>query len=151
MNAPNSCKPTQTTEWTARIVASVILLQTLFFKFAGSLESVYLFSQLGMESWGRMLIGYLELITVILLLIPGRRWAGTGALMGVVLMTGAIFAHLTTLGIAVQGDGGTLFALAVITLVACLCVLACHFLHVPILGTRIARLIEAEEPFKAST
>ncbi|SHN06709.1 hypothetical protein SAMN05216269_11227 [Flavobacterium xinjiangense] len=43
-----------------------------------------------------------------------------GALLGSGIMVGAIFSHLFVLGIEVQGDGGTLFALANITLLSCL-------------------------------
>lgn len=107
--------------WVLRLVAAVILLQTLFFKFTAAPESVYIFSQLGMEPWGRIGIGVGELITGILLLIPRTGWLG--ALGGVGLMTGAIFFHLTILGIEVQGDGGTLFAMALVVFVSCLVLL----------------------------
>jgi hypothetical protein len=39
--------------WIPRIVAALILLQTLYFKFTGASESVWIFSQLGTEPWGR--------------------------------------------------------------------------------------------------
>ena len=41
-----------------------------------------------------------------------------GALLAVGTMSGAILTHLTVLGIEVQGDGGTLFALALIVAIA---------------------------------
>ncbi len=110
--------------WAAQIVAAVILFQTLFFKFTGAAESVYIFSQLGMEPVGRIGTGVAELIAAALLLIPAL--AALGALLTLGLMAGAIFSHLTLLGVEVQGDGGQLFGLAVVTLLASSLVLYCR-------------------------
>lgn len=96
----------------ARLLAAIILLQTLFFKFTASDESVYIFTKVGMEPWGRILVGVLELIAGILLIIPVTAWVGASLALG--LMVGAIGMHLTVLGIEVQNDGGYLFLLAVI-------------------------------------
>jgi len=93
--------------WGLRILAAVILLQTLFFKFSGAAESVYIFSTLGMEPWGRIGTGIVELIASVLILIP--RTTPFGALLALGTMSGAIFFHLTRLGISVQGDHGQLF------------------------------------------
>lgn len=93
------------------------MVQTLFFKFTAAEESVYIFSKLGMEPWGRIGTGIGELIASILILIPAT--TAFGALLGAGLMAGAIFFHLTKLGIEVQGDSGQLFAYAVIVLVSC--------------------------------
>ena len=101
-----------------RIVAAVILLQTLYFKFTAQPESVELFTKLGVEPWGRIGTGVIELITGILLLIPATVFIG--ALLGVGLMSGAILSHLTVIGIQSQGDGGQLFMLAIIVLVICI-------------------------------
>jgi len=101
--------------WAARLVAALIMLQTLYFKFTASEESVYIFSAVGMEPWGRIGIGILELLASILLLIPTTVWAGSLLAMG--LMAGALGMHLTLLGIEVKGDGGMLFAYALIVLV----------------------------------
>lgn len=103
-------KPTIYLLWAARIVAAVIMLQTLYFKFLGAPESVYIFSTLGVEPWGRIGSGVVELIASSLILIPRTSWIGAGLALGV--MSGAILAHLTVLGIPVQGDGGYLFFLA---------------------------------------
>ncbi|MEO5977833.1 MAG: DoxX family protein [Chryseolinea sp.] len=97
--------------WAARIIAALILFQTLFFKFSASTESVYIFTKVGMEPWGRIGIGIFELIASVLLLITATAWIGAALALG--LMVGAIGMHLTILGIAVQGDGGYLFGLAV--------------------------------------
>lgn len=101
-----------------RIVAAVILLQTLYFKFTAAPESVELFTKLGIEPWGRIGTGVVELFTGILLLIPST--AFLGSLLGMGVMTGAIGSHLLVLGIESAGDGGTLFILAIIVFVACL-------------------------------
>jgi putative oxidoreductase len=101
--------------WCARLLAAVILLQTLFFKFTASAESVYIFTKVGMEPWGRILVGILELVAGAMLIIPRTAWMG--ALLAFGLMAGAISMHLTLLGIEVQGDGGYLFFLALIVTV----------------------------------
>ncbi len=97
----------------ARLVAAAILGQTLFFKFSGAAESRWIFETLGAEPWGRLGTGALEAVAVVLLLLP--RTAALGALMALGLMAGAIGSHLVVLGVAVQGDGGLLFALACVT------------------------------------
>lgn len=102
--------------WSLRIIAALILLQTLFFKFTGSEESRYIFSTLGVEPWGRIASGVVELIAAALLLIPAT--AGLGAALSVGVMLGAVGAHLTRLGLVVKDDGGLLFALA-LTVLAC--------------------------------
>jgi uncharacterized membrane protein YphA (DoxX/SURF4 family) len=98
--------------WILRILAALILLQTLFFKFTAAKESVYIFSTIGMEPWGRIGIGVLELAAAILILVPTTTLYGS--LLGLGLMSGAIFFHLTKLGISVQNDGGQLFIYALI-------------------------------------
>ncbi|MEA5258474.1 DoxX family protein [Arcicella aquatica] len=103
--------------WIAQIIAAVILFQTLFFKFSGATESVHLFTKLGVEPFGRYGAGIVELITVVLLLTPRKAWLG--AFLGIGVMSGAILAHLTVLGIESDGDGGYLFILALITLLCC--------------------------------
>jgi putative oxidoreductase len=101
--------------WGARLVAALILLQTLYFKFSGSEESVYIFTSVGMEPWGRIGAGILEMFAAILLLFNATAWLGGSLAFG--MMIGAIGMHLTRLGIAVQGDGGYLFFLAVVVAV----------------------------------
>lgn len=112
--------------WSLRAVAAIILLQTLFFKFTAAPESVYIFSTLGMEPWGRIGSGIAELIASILLLIPST--AAYGALLSLGVISGAIFFHLTKLGIALPlvGDHGELFILAIIVFAASAGVLYLH-------------------------
>ena len=107
--------------WIARIVAAIIMLQTLYFKFLGQPESIYIFTAVGIEPWGRYGTGVVELIASILILIPRTSWIGAGLGLGV--MAGAILTHLTILGIAVQGDGGYLFFLAATVAVCSLLIL----------------------------
>ncbi len=97
-----------------RLLPAVILLQTLFFKFTAAPESVYIFSTLHAEPYGRIGTGILELIAAGLLLTP--RFSFWGALLTIGLMLGAIASHILFLGIAVQNDGGKLFALAICAL-----------------------------------
>lgn len=118
--------------WICRVVAAVILFQTLFFKFTAAPESVYIFTRVGLEPWGRLGSGVVELIAAILLLTPRLGWLGAAISLGVI--GGAIFSHLTVLGVEVMGDGGTLFALAVVTEIASAVVLFLHRKSVPFVG-----------------
>ena len=102
--------------WVLRVLAAIILLQTLYFKFSAAPESIYIFSKLGMEPWGRITIGILELIAGVLILVPAT--TPFGASLAIALMAGAIFFHLTKLGISVQNDGGQLFIYALLVLVS---------------------------------
>src|SRR5258706_12374255 len=95
--------------WLCRIVAAVILAQTLFFKFTGAEESVYIFTKVGLEPWGRYGSGAAELIAAILVLTPGFSWAG--ALLSLGGMTGPLISHLTVLGVVAKGDRGRCFGL----------------------------------------
>ena len=104
--------------WILRIIAAVILLQTLFFKFSAAPVSVHIFNELGMEPWGRIGIGVMELIAAILILIP--KTTLYGAILGFGLMFGALFFHLSKLGIVIQNDSGKLFMLAIIVFASCL-------------------------------
>lgn len=103
--------------WILRILAATIMLQSLFFKFSAAPESIYIFNKLDMEPWGRIGTGVVELIASILILIPRMTWIG--AFLGLGVMSGAIFFHLTSLGIEVHGDGGQLFIYAVLVFSSC--------------------------------
>ena len=120
--------------WVAQVVAAFILLQTLFFKFTGAPESVYIFETLGAEPWGRYASGVLELIAGVALLIPKR--AAVGAVLGLGAMGGAVVSHLTRLGIEVQGDGGLLFSMALVVLVSCALVAWLRRDQLPLIGSR---------------
>lgn len=115
--------------WICRITAAVIMLQTLFFKFTGAPESIYIFTTIHMEPWGRYGTGTVELIASILLMSSCHCWLG--ALLALGVMVGAISSHLTTLGIVVQDDGGLLFGLAITVTICSLVTLVLHRRQIP--------------------
>ena len=121
--------PLLVVSWICRIVAAVILLQTLYFKFTGAEESVYIFTKVGLEPWGRYASGVAELFAASLLLFPRTVWLGAVIAAGVML--GAIGSHLTKLGIVVKDDGGLLFALAIVVFAAALATLFIHRRQLP--------------------
>lgn len=122
--------------WVLRLTAAIILLQTLFFKFTAAPESIYIFTKVGAEPWGRIGSGVVELIAAILILTPRFTWLGSLLAMGV--MAGAILSHLTVLGIEVQGDKGLLFALALIVFVCSTVNMLLHRTEIPVIGRRLA-------------
>jgi hypothetical protein len=112
--------------WVLRLIVAFILFQTLFFKFTGARESVYIFSTLGVEPWGRIGSGVVELIAAVLLVIP--RTTIFGAALSLAVISGAILSHLTRLGVALPAvnDHGELFALAVVVFLGSAAVLVLH-------------------------
>lgn len=123
--------------WVLRLIVAGILFQTLFFKFTAAPESVYIFQTLGLEPWGRIGSGVVELIAGILLLIPAT--VPVGALLSLGVISGAIMSHLTKLGIAVvnsdgSSDGGLLFGLALIVFAGSLTLLWLHRQAIPVVG-----------------
>ncbi len=117
-----------------KVIVAAILLQTLYFKFTGAPESIYIFETVGMEPWGRIGTGIVELFAVILILIPRTTWLG--ALLALGVICGAIFFHLTKLGIEVQGDGGFLFLLACVVFVSSTFLLWKERKKIPIIGSK---------------
>ena len=122
-------RPQKIVSWVCRITAAVVLCQTLFFKFTGAPESIYIFTKVGMEPWGRYGSGVAELIASILLLTPRFAWAG--ALLALGVISGAIVCHLTVLGIVVQNDNGLLFGLAITVFVTCAITAVLHRKQIP--------------------
>tara|TARA_R110000868_G_scaffold383578_6_gene650637 strand:- start:14611 stop:15003 length:393 start_codon:yes stop_codon:yes gene_type:complete len=120
--------------WGLRILAAGIMLQTLFFKFTGAPESIYIFETVGLEPFGRYASGIAELIASVLLLIPRTSWLG--AIIGIGVIFGAIMSHLTILGIEVMGDGGVLFAMAIIVFLSCAIILYAHRKEIPVIGEK---------------
>ena len=118
-----------------RIVLAIILVQTLYFKFSAHPDSVYIFSKIGLEPFGRIGVGILELISAILILIPRRIWLG--ALLTIGLMAGAILMHLTLLGIEINNDGGVLFYMAFGVFSLSIFVLVNQRKNIPFLGQNI--------------
>ncbi len=130
--------PLKIISWFCRIVVAVIFLQTLFFKFTGAEESKYIFTKLmgaEYEAVGRIGSGIFELITAILVLVP--RTVAVGAALALGLISGAIFSHLTQLGIVVKDDGGTLFILALIIFALSCVLIIIHRSKLPIIGEKL--------------
>ena len=118
--------------WTLQLLVAGILLQTLFFKFTGAEESVYIFATVGAEPWGRIGSGILELIAAVMLLTPAL--APYGAILTMGTMAGALTSHLTVLGIEVKGDGGLLFGLALIAFAGSALVLVLRRAQLPLIA-----------------
>jgi putative oxidoreductase len=132
-------KPQAALLWILQLTVAGILLQTLFFKFTGATESVYIFTTVGefaslplFEPWGRIGSGIAELIAALLLLVPATAAIGAALTMG--LMVGAIMSHLVVLGIAIQGDGGLLFGLALTAFTASAIVVVARRSQLPVVG-----------------
>jgi uncharacterized membrane protein YphA (DoxX/SURF4 family) len=121
--------------WALQLLVAAILFQTLFFKFTGAEESKYIFNKLGLEPWGRIGSGFVELIAVILLLYP--RTVPLGAILAGGVIAGAIFSHLTKLGIVVKDDGGLLFILALVCFAGSMAILVIRRGQIPVIGTRL--------------
>jgi uncharacterized membrane protein YphA (DoxX/SURF4 family) len=124
-----------TASWIFQVLVALILFQTLFFKFTGAEESKYIFTRLGMEPWGRIGSGVVELIAVILLLHP--RTVTLGAILAAGVISGAILSHLAKLGIVVKDDGGLLFILALAVLVGSIAILVIRRGQIPVVGPKL--------------
>ncbi|RLD24727.1 MAG: DoxX family protein [Bacteroidetes bacterium] len=118
-----------------RIIVAVILIQTLRFKFLAHPDSVFIFTQAGLEPAGRIIIGLLELIAAFLIIFPKTVWLGAGLTLGII--SGAIFLHLTKIGIEVQGDGGSLFYTAILIFVLSSIILWNERKKIPVVGNNI--------------
>jgi len=121
--------------WILAIVVALILLQTLYFKFTGAPESIYIFEKTSLGDAGRFGSGIAELIASVLILIPRTR--AIGALLALGVIAGAIVAHLTVLGIDVMGDGGTLFYLAILVFACSASLLILHRKAIPVIGKQL--------------
>jgi len=135
----NLTRPQTVASWALQLAVAGILLQTLFFKFTGAEESVFIFSSVGrfvgvpaVEPWGRIGSGVIELLASILLLVPAS--ASLGAMLTIAVIAGAIGSHLLILGIAVKGDGGLLFGLALAALTGSVIVLFLRRAQIPVVG-----------------
>ncbi|MBF4519018.1 DoxX family protein [Flavobacterium sp. ANB] len=108
-------------QWALRILIAYYLLKYSYVKLSGQPSAIELFTTLNMEPWGRITIGILELITVILILYP--RATVFGGLLGMISMTAVIFYHLKELGIAINGDSFLFFIACVIFVASLLLVI----------------------------
>ncbi len=105
-------------QWAIKLIAALIMLQTLYFKFSGAEESVFIFTQMHMEPWGRYTTGIAELMASVLILY--KPTTAIGAILAIGIMSGAIFSHLFVLGIEVKNDHGLLFIYASVVWLAAL-------------------------------
>ena len=117
-----------------RIIVAIILIQTLRFKFTSHPDSVYIFTKVGLEPMGRIIIGIVELLAGLLLLFKKTAWAGALLTLGVI--GGAIMMHLTKLGIEIKGDGGVLFGTAIVTFMISASITFIYRKDIPIIGKR---------------
>jgi len=131
-------RPETIVSWVLQFVVAGILFQTLFFKFTGAEESIYIFSTLGVEPWGRIAAGIAELVVVALILYPPTAAAGAALSLGVI--TGALVSH-TKLGIVIKNDGGLLFVLAVVVFLASLSIVYLRRAELPLVGGRLFRTV----------
>ena len=115
-----------------RIIIAIILIQTLRFTFTGHPDSVLIFSKVGLEPYGRIGLGILELIAGVLLLIRKHVWLGALITLGV--LAGAILMHLTSLGVEINNDKGALFITAIITFLLSADVLYMYRKDIPVIG-----------------
>lgn len=118
-----------------RVLIAIILIQTLRFKFSAHPDSVYIFSKVGLEPVGRIMIGIFELIAGILILVPKTVWAGATLTIGII--GGAIMMHLTQLGIEINGDSGVLFYTAVFVFVVSSFILWSYKKDIPFIGSHL--------------
>ena len=125
------------TPWAAQVVVALVLAQTLYFKFTYAPETQAIFADRGGRP-AATAVGLAELLCVILLLVP--RTAAVGAALSLLVISGAIFTHLTSLGIQVvdpatgKGDGGLLFGLALTVALGALLVLFFRWRQLPFVG-----------------
>jgi hypothetical protein len=126
-----------TISWILRLTVAIILLQTLYYKFTAHPDSVHIFTALGVEPWGRIGLGIVELITSILILVPNTKIIGMINSLGIIL--GAILSHFLVIGFNVSNDGGGLFTLAIIVFISSSIFLIMHKIEVVALVQRITK------------
>ncbi len=103
-------------ERVSSLVAAILFLQSVYFKFIAASGSIFIFTEIGIEPYGRIIIGVLELVVTVLLIF--RKTSLLGAILGLGFILGVIFTHLFILGINVQNDGGLLFGMAIVVLIS---------------------------------
>ncbi len=141
------------------IYCSAIFLDSLRYKFTDAVETQTIFGKLNDWAAGfgadglfahsglfsQYVIGMAELIASAMLLLgilpQFRRLQGFGALLGIAIMSGAIFFHtMTPLGIDPNNDGGLLFVMACGVWLSCAALI---FIHRKEIGYGLGRIKEA--------
>jgi hypothetical protein len=115
--------------WICCLIAGGIMIETLFFKFTGARESMYIFKRMGTEPWWRWGQGIWELLASICLLTRRLKWVG--GILGTGAMLAAILSHMTWLGYSILGDHGLLFGMAIVSFLCCCVVLSIHRHEIP--------------------
>lgn len=121
--------------WILRLVPAIIVGRAALMKFTGAAGAVALFTELGMEPNGRILIGLLEMGGVLVLLTP--RISAWGAVLCLGVLTGAIIAHVTVLGF--DGAQGTLFVMAIVAITCLLALLYRLREQIPFIASMFAK------------
>jgi len=111
-------------EMIMRALAIGIFAYSAYMKITGAPAAVYIFQRIGLEPVGRYLVSVIEIIAIILLILPKTVWKG--AIMGMFMMFGAICMHLTMAEINILGDGGLMFAGALVVFISCIGILSFH-------------------------
>lgn len=118
-----------------RITVAIIYIQTLYFKFTAHPDSVYIFTKMGVEPFGRISLGVIELIISICILIPKTKYAAI--VMSIVIVLGALMSHIFILGIIVNGDNGLLFSLACLIFLLSIILFIYHYEEIKLKANRI--------------
>ena len=125
--------------WALVIFPAFVFIQSLYFKFMDSEETMIIFDTIGawfatlpvlapaaqpFADYGGWVVGVVELFAAVVMLVPASR--RLGAAIGFTVISGAIFFHLfTPLGVvrvvdaAGNTDGGVLFLMACLTWLCC--------------------------------
>lgn len=118
--------------WFCQLLAASILLYASFEKFSGDLESLEIFTKLGMEPVGRYIIATIEFLSSMALLTTS--FSAVGALFGIGTMLGAMIAHVTTLGMVMNNDNGVHVMMLFLVLASCTVTLWTRRKTLPIIG-----------------
>jgi len=121
-----------------RITVAIIYIQTLYFKFTAHPDSVYIFTKMGVEPFGRISLGVIELIISIGILIPKTKYAAI--VMSIAIVLGALMSHIFILGIIVNGDNGLLFSLACLIFLLSILLFIYHYDEIKLNANRILSL-----------
>lgn len=143
---PTLSTPARIVSWALQLVAAFIIGQTLFFKLTGAPETIALFEVVGGEPVMRYATALMELVAVVLLLVP--RTAALGGVAAVMVMTGALGAHATKLGVSIDPAalgkpaleplaGPSLFVMAVVAWLSGATVAAIRRRSLPVVGPKL--------------
>ena len=122
----------KTVSWIFQLIAAAILAKASYGKFTGAEMSLFIFDQIEMGAAGRYIIGIVEAFSALLLLTPNI--PHIGALLGFGTMMGALIAHLTVLGIDINGDGGLLVMMMGVVIVTTATVMYIRRRDMPMIG-----------------